>query len=81
MKVHSFALHAKEDLRVLDWDAPQVEPGGVLLRVNVCGICGSDLRMFYEGPSPRYTLPIVLGHEFTGTVVEGGSSCDGVQAG
>jgi L-iditol 2-dehydrogenase len=81
MKVHSFALHAKEDLRVLDWDAPQVEPGGVLLRVNVCGICGSDLRMFYEGPSPRYTLPIVLGHEFTGTVVEAGAHVTGFKPG
>jgi L-iditol 2-dehydrogenase len=40
--------------------------------VNHCGICGSDLRMFYEGPSPRYTLPIVLGHEFVGTVEEVG---------
>ena len=81
MKVHSYALHAKEDLRVLEWDAPEVEPGGVLLQVNVCGICGSDLRMFYEGPSPRYTLPIVLGHEFTGTIVQTGSNAKGFKAG
>ncbi|MCX6070331.1 MAG: alcohol dehydrogenase catalytic domain-containing protein [Chloroflexi bacterium] len=74
MKVHSFALHAKEDLRSLEWDIPEIEPGGVLLRVIACGICGSDLRMFYEGPSPRYTLPIVLGHEFTGTVVQVGAN-------
>ena len=74
MKVHSFALHAKEDLRPLEWDIPEIEPGGVLLRVIACGICGSDLRMFYEGPSPRYTLPIVLGHEFTGTVVQVGAN-------
>lgn len=81
MKVHSFALHAKEDLRVLDRDAPDIEPGGVLLRVNTCGICGSDLRMFYEGPSPRYRLPIVLGHEFTGTVAETGSNAKGFKVG
>jgi L-iditol 2-dehydrogenase len=74
MKIQSFALYAKEDLRPLERDIPDIEPGGVLLRVITCGICGSDLRMFYEGPSPRYTLPIVLGHEFTGTVVQVGAS-------
>jgi L-iditol 2-dehydrogenase len=74
MKIHAVALHAKEDLRPIEWEAPEIEPGGVLLRVNACGICGSDLRMYFEGPSPRYNLPIVLGHEFTGTVAEVGAN-------
>lgn len=73
MKTRAFALYGREDLRPLDAVVPAVEPGGVLLRVNRCGICGSDLRMFYDGPSPRYRLPIVLGHEFAGTVVEVGA--------
>lgn len=81
MKVHSFALHGKEDLRPLDRELPAMEPGGVLLRVNQCGICGSDLRMFYEGPSPRYNLPIVLGHEFTGTVEQVGATAKGFKVG
>lgn len=81
MKINSFALHAKEDLRPLEWEIPQIEPGGVLLRVIACGICGSDLRMFYEGPSPRYNLPIVLGHEFTGTVVQVGANVRGFKPG
>jgi L-iditol 2-dehydrogenase len=81
MKIHAFALHAKEDLRPLEWEIPDTERGGVLLRVIACGICGSDLRMFYEGPSPRYTLPIVLGHEFTGTVVEAGANVKGFKPG
>jgi L-iditol 2-dehydrogenase len=71
--IRAFALYGKEDLRWLEWETPRIEDGGVLLRVNHCGICGSDLRMFYEGPSPRYNLPIVLGHEFSGTVAEVGS--------
>lgn len=81
MKGRAFALHAKEDLRPLEWEVPAIEPGGVLLRVLACGICGSDLRMFFEGPSPRYNLPIVLGHEFTGTVVEVGANVRGFQPG
>jgi len=73
MTIGAFALYGKEDLRRLELETPALEAGGVLLRVNYCGICGSDLRMFYDGPSPRYNLPIVPGHEFTGTVVEAGA--------
>jgi L-iditol 2-dehydrogenase len=72
MTISAFALYGKEDLRHIEWESPALESGGVLLRVNYCGICGSDLRMFYDGPSPRYNLPIVLGHEFAGTVAEVG---------
>jgi L-iditol 2-dehydrogenase len=81
MKIQAFALYGKEDLRALEWDVPPLGDSGVLLRVNCCGICGSDLRMFYEGPSPRYSLPVVLGHEFTGTVVEAGPQVSDLQPG
>lgn len=73
VKTLSFAFYGKEALRPFQSETPDIEPGGVLLRVNGCGICGSDLRMFFDGPSPRYKLPVVPGHEFTGTVVEVGA--------
>jgi L-iditol 2-dehydrogenase len=81
LTIGAFALYGKEDLRWLEWEPPALEAGGVLLRINDCGICGSDLRMFYEGPSPRYDLPIVLGHEFSGTVAEVGSSVEEFEPG
>jgi L-iditol 2-dehydrogenase len=81
VKIQAFALYGKEDLRPFERDAPALDDSGVLLRVNICGICGSDLRMFYEGPSPRYSLPVVLGHEFTGTVVEIGPQVDDLKPG
>ena len=81
MRQSGFALYGKEDLRPYSWDGSEIEAGGVLLRVNSCGICGSDLRMFFDGPSPRYRLPVVLGHEFTGTIIEVGSKVEGYQAG
>jgi L-iditol 2-dehydrogenase len=51
------------------------EPGcpedGVLLRVLACGICGTDVRSFYNGDR-RIAPPWVLGHEISGEIVEVG---------
>lgn len=50
-------------------DHPKPGPGQVLIRVQRCGICGSDLHMTED---PIFCIPVgaVLGHEFTGEVVE-----------
>ena len=77
MRQSGFALYGKEDLQPFSWDGSEIESGSLLLRVNSRGICGSDLRMFSDGPSPRYRLPVVLRHEFTGTIVETGSKVSG----
>jgi 6-hydroxycyclohex-1-ene-1-carbonyl-CoA dehydrogenase len=46
--------------------------GEVLVRVEGCGVCHTDLGFYYEGIPTRHPLPLVLGHEIAGTVVEGG---------
>jgi L-iditol 2-dehydrogenase len=43
-------------------------PDGVLLRVLACGICGTDVRSFYNGDR-RIAPPWVLGHEISGELV------------
>jgi len=54
----------------------------VLIRVRRCGICGSDLSYYY-GVNPLGTPtgkgPLVLGHEFTGEIVEMGSAVRGLR--
>ena len=42
---------------------------GVLLHVLACGVCGTDVRSFYNGDR-RIEAPWVLGHEISGEVVE-----------
>jgi len=42
---------------------------GVLLRVTACGICGTDVRAFYNGDR-RISAPWVLGHEISGELIE-----------
>jgi L-iditol 2-dehydrogenase len=42
---------------------------GVLLRVTACGICGTDVRSFYNGDR-RISPPWVLGHEISGELID-----------
>src|SRR3712207_9119022 len=48
---------------------PALAPGDLLLQVAACGVCGSDLHAS-EVPDYRLAPGTVLGHEFTGTVLE-----------
>ena len=49
---------------------------GALLRVVACGICGTDVRTFYNGDR-RIEPGAVLGHEICGEVLEIGPDADG----
>ncbi len=50
---------------------PTAPPGGLVLEVKACGICGSDLRRWKEGPPPGVG-GVVPGHEAAGVVVDAG---------
>jgi (R,R)-butanediol dehydrogenase / meso-butanediol dehydrogenase / diacetyl reductase len=57
-------------IAVDDVPVPEPGPGQVLVEVAACGICGSDLHLVLE----KYAKPgSILGHEWSGTVVDGGS--------
>ena len=53
--------------------APEPGPHDVLVEVAYLGICGSDLLM-WDGGFARVTPPVIVGHEFSGTVVACGSA-------
>lgn len=57
---------------------PTPEPGDLVLRVDACGICGSDLHMAH---SLKDSPGIVYGHEFCGTVVAMGADVTGYREG
>jgi L-iditol 2-dehydrogenase len=72
-------LHAKDDLRYVDVETPQAGEGEVLVRVRAAGICGSDIpRVLGDG---AHYYPIILGHEFSGDVVEVGKGVTTVKSG
>jgi L-iditol 2-dehydrogenase len=81
MSIRSVALYGQHDLRPYDQTSPDLEPGGIRMRVALCGVCGSDQRQYFGGPSPRYILPAVLGHEFAGEITEVGGQVEGFSVG
>ena len=42
--------YGPRDVRVEDVADPEVGPGRVLIRIELCGICGTDLHESYDGP-------------------------------
>jgi (R,R)-butanediol dehydrogenase/meso-butanediol dehydrogenase/diacetyl reductase len=85
-------FHGRGDIRIDEVPDPVVGPGQVEVSVDWCGICGTDLHEFLEGPifipppdAPHpitgETLPVVMGHEFAGVVSAVGSGVTGVAEG
>lgn len=67
----SIAVKSNKKLEVTRIAPPEVEKDAVIVKVHFSGLCGSDLpRIFFDG---AHFYPIVLGHEFSGEIIEIGS--------
>jgi len=85
-------FHGPRDIRLEDVPEPDVRPGNVKVKVDWCGICGTDLHEYLEGPifippkgSPHpltgQEMPVVMGHEFAGVIAEVGAGVTNVKEG
>lgn len=85
-------FHDRKDIRIEDIDEPELKPGHVSINVAWCGICGTDLHEYLEGPifvPPKgephpisgEEAPVTLGHEFSGTVAEVADDVTDLKAG
>jgi alcohol dehydrogenase len=61
---------APDEVVYRDEPDPVAIDGEVVLKIDAVGICGSDLHA-YHGHDPRRVPPLILGHEFAGTIVAG----------
>ncbi|MDH6266025.1 (R,R)-butanediol dehydrogenase/meso-butanediol dehydrogenase/diacetyl reductase [Rhizobium sp. SG_E_25_P2] len=87
----SAVWYAAKDIRIERRVRPALAPGEVRLRVTRCGICGSDMHEYLNGPhaipvnAPHpisdLVAPLVLGHEFAGEVLEINGNCGSVNVG
>jgi alcohol dehydrogenase, propanol-preferring len=55
-------------LRLVERPVPEPGPGEALVRVQACGVCGSDLFLQKGGFGPSVAMPVVPGHEAAGVV-------------
>ncbi|WP_411732410.1 2,3-butanediol dehydrogenase [Paeniglutamicibacter sp.] len=85
-------FYAQKDIRIEEVPEPTLRPGAVAIDVAWCGICGTDLHEYLEGPifipSPGHPhpltheeAPVTLGHEFSGTITAVGEGVMDLSAG
>jgi propanol-preferring alcohol dehydrogenase len=70
----------KRPLIIRDLARPELSAGQILLRVNVCGICRTDLHVV-EGELPQKLSPVIPGHQVVGVVEEIASDAMGLRPG
>lgn len=78
--MRSVLLNKPQELIMRDIEKPIPAKGEVLIKVKRMGICGSDIHA-YHGQHPTIYLPVVQGHEFSGTVEALGEGVTGFEVG
>jgi len=63
--------YSNRDVRLQEMPRPKIGPGEILMRIQASGVCGTDVMEWYR----KDKVPLVLGHEVAGDIVEAG---DGV---
>jgi len=66
--VKAAVLEGVGKLTINDYPKPRVTEGGILLKMEMCGVCGTDIHI-YDGKM-KVPYPVILGHEFVGRIEE-----------
>ncbi|MBN1351746.1 zinc-binding dehydrogenase [candidate division KSB1 bacterium] len=67
------------NLELMEMPEPKPQAGEVLIRVHVCGVCGTDIHVLHD--RFPYWPPVILGHEFAGEIVEIGADVNNFKVG
>lgn len=70
----AWKLYGINDFRFEEADNPQIASSEVLVRVRAVSICGSDIPRVYK--TGAHNMPLIIGHEFSGEVVQIGEEVD-----
>ena len=68
--MHALVYTGTEKIVYREEKDPTKKPGESLVKVHASGICGSDMHA-YHGKDERRIPPLILGHEFSGTSLDG----------
>ncbi len=69
--------YSNRDIRLEERPIPQIDEGECLIKIQASSICGSDLMEWYR----RDSVPVVLGHETAGEIIEVGEGVNHLEAG
>jgi len=71
-KVSSWKMtEPKGEFQLSESSFPELNENEVLVKIAGCGVCHTDLSFWHYGVKTKHELPLTLGHEISGTVVEG----------
>ena len=73
-------VKAPYEMEYTEVPVPEISDDEVLIKVKVCGICGSDTSI-YTGKYAKDKLPLITGHEFWGEIAEVGKNAKGLKVG
>lgn len=70
-------------MQLVDIPEPVTAPGHVKVRIEYCGICGSDMKFYHwtQRPGMNIPIPVTFGHEYSGVVTEIGEGVTDIQIG
>ena len=80
-KMQAAFLVERGKIEVRETEVPVPGPDEVLIRVEACGICGTDVEIRDHGMPGEPPMPFIMGHEYAGTVVQVGSTVDEFKVG
>lgn len=72
-------LEGVKELEVKDVPVPEPKADEVLIKVNCCGLCGTDMKLWTGQYSAN--MPVILGHEYAGEIVKVGEDVKGLKVG
>ena len=79
MKTKAVRLYGKDDLRLEEFELPQIKEDEILAKVVSDSLCMSSYKAAHQGPEHKRVPdnvaenPVIIGHEFAGEIVEVGS--------
>ena len=83
MKTKAVRLYGKNDLRLEEFDLPEIKDDEILVRIVSDSICMSSYKAAIQGPDHKRVpndvadKPIIIGHEFSGDIVKVGAKWKG----
>lgn len=77
-KIYAWQMVEKDQpFELVEQSIPSLKEGEALVKISGCGVCHTDLSFWHYGVPTRHELPLILGHEISGVVVDGSSDLIG----